>query len=58
MSDNTAVRIANVQPLDNYALQPKWQNGRRLSVVLAEPVHRLKGLRPLGDPAVFARGGG
>jgi Protein of unknown function (DUF2442) len=55
MSDNTAVRVAHVQPVENYTLQLKWQNGRRLPVDLAEVVHRLKGLRPLRDPAVFAR---
>jgi hypothetical protein len=41
--------------MDNYGLQLKWHNGRRLPVNVAEPVHRLKGLRPLRDPAVFAR---
>src|SRR6266850_3338090 len=55
MSDNTTVRIADVRPMDNYTLQLKWQNGRRLPVDLAEPVHRLRGLRPLRDPAFFAR---
>jgi hypothetical protein len=55
MSDNTAVRIADVQPTDKYTLQLKWRNGRRLPVDLAEPVQRLKGLRALRDPAVFAQ---
>jgi hypothetical protein len=55
MSGNTTVRIADVQPMDNYTLHLKWQNGRRLPVDLAEPIHRLKGLRPLRAPAVFAR---
>jgi len=55
MSDNTAVRIASVEPKDNYTLQLKWQSGRRLPANLAEPIHRLKGLRPLRDPAMFAR---
>lgn len=54
MSDNTAVRIASVQTKDKYTLQLKWQNGRRLSVDLAEPVHRLNGLRSLRDLATFA----
>ena len=40
------------RPMDNYMLQLMWQKGRRLSVSLAEPVHRLKGLRP---PKVEAR---
>jgi Protein of unknown function (DUF2442) len=55
MSDNTTVRIADVQPMGKYTLQLKWLNGHRLPVDLAEPVQRLRGLRPLRDPAVFAR---
>jgi len=41
--------------MGKYTLQLKWLNGRRLPVDLAEPVQRLKGLRPLRDPTVFAR---
>ena len=55
MSANSTVRIADVRPMDNYGLQLKWQNGRRLPVNVAEPVHRLKGLRPLRNPTIFAR---
>ena len=47
--------LAMGRPMDNYMLQLKWQKGQRLPVSLAEPVHRLKGLRPLRDQAVFAR---
>lgn len=54
MSDNTTVRIADVQATGDYTLLLKWSGGRSMSVDLAEPVHRLKGLRPLRDPAVFA----
>ncbi|HUI62981.1 MAG TPA: DUF2442 domain-containing protein [Steroidobacteraceae bacterium] len=52
--DNTSVRIASVRPLGKFILQLKWRNGRSLPVDLSEPVQRLKGLRSLRDPAVFA----
>jgi len=55
MSANTAVRVVDVRPIGACILQAKWQNGRKLPVDLAEPIHRLKGLRALRDPAVFAR---
>jgi hypothetical protein len=55
MSENTTVRIADVQALGDYKLNLKWLNGRTTPVDLAEPVSRLKGLRPLRDPEVFAR---
>lgn len=55
IGDNTTVRIASVRALGDFALQLKWQSGRVLPVDLAEPVHRLKGLRALRDRAAFAR---
>jgi hypothetical protein len=55
MSENTTIRIAHVKPTGEYTLRVKWHNGQALGVNLAEPVHRLKGLRPLRDPALFAR---
>jgi hypothetical protein len=55
MSENTTVRIADVQATGGYTLRLRWLGGRTMTVDLAEAVHRLKGLRPLRDPAVFAR---
>ena len=49
------VRIAGVKPLGGYALQLRFVSGREFPVNLTEPVHRLKGLRPLREPAMFAR---
>lgn len=36
-------------------LRIAWTTGERLEVDLAEPIHRLKALAPLRDPAVFGR---
>jgi hypothetical protein len=55
MNENTTVRIAQVKPAGDSTLRITWQNGQKLDVNLAEPVRRLKGLRALRDPAMFAR---
>jgi len=55
------VRVASVKPAGEYALRIQWTNGKKLPVDLRDIVHRLKGLRALRDPTVFARaavGGG
>jgi len=49
------VRIVGVKPLGGYALHVRFMNGREFPVDLREPVFRLKGLRPLREPAAFAR---
>jgi hypothetical protein len=54
MSETKSVRIAGVRHVHDSVLRLRWANGKTLSVDLKEPVHRLKGLRPLRDPAVFA----
>jgi len=55
MNETKAVRIAGVKYVGQYTLRLRWVNGRTMSVDLSEPVHRLKGMRPLRDQAVFAR---
>jgi hypothetical protein len=55
MSETKAVRIAGVKYAAEYTLRLRWVNGRTMPVDLREPVHKLKGLRPLRDQAVFAR---
>jgi Protein of unknown function (DUF2442) len=49
------VRIASAMPTGDCTLLIQWTTGKELSVNLRDPVFRLKGLRPLRDPAVFAR---
>ena len=55
MSDTKAIRIAGVKYTGEYVLRLRWVNGKTMAVDLREPVHRLKGMRPLRDQAVFAR---
>ena len=55
MSETKAVRVAHVKYTGEYTLRLRWVNGKTMSVDLREPVHRLKGLRPLRDQRVFAR---
>ncbi len=50
-----AIRVENVASVGEYSLRLRWTNGMAFKVDLREPVFRLKGLRPLRDPAVFAR---
>ncbi len=56
MNDTKAIRIASVKHVGEYKLRLRWVSGKTMSVDLSEPVERLKGLRPLRDEAVFARG--
>jgi hypothetical protein len=51
----TGIQIASAARAGDYALRVRWLNGKEMTVDLREPVFRLKGLRPLRDPAVFAR---
>jgi len=57
MSDDgkIQIRIAGVTPAGDYTLRIRWANGKELPVDLREIVYRLKGLRALRDPSVFAR---
>ncbi len=55
MSETKAIRVAHVKYAGEYTLRLRWVNGKTTSVDLREPVHRLKGLRPLRDQEVFAR---
>lgn len=55
MSENNAIRIADVKYTGEYALLLRWTNDKTFAVDLRGPVSRLKGLRPLRDTAVFAR---
>jgi hypothetical protein len=57
MSETKPVRIAGVKPVRDYTLTVAFMNGRALAVDLRDFVHRFKSLRPLRDPAVFARAG-
>lgn len=55
MNDSKPVRIAGVKPVRDYTLNVVFVNGRTFPMDLRDFVHRLKGLRPLRDPAMFAR---
>lgn len=55
MNETKTARIASVKYAHEYTLRLRWVNGKTMPVDLSEPVHRLKGLRPLQDRAVFAR---
>jgi hypothetical protein len=55
MSDTKAIRIAGVKHAGEYKLRLRWVSGKTMVIDLSEPVHRLKGLRALRDPSVFAR---
>jgi hypothetical protein len=58
MSEATAIRIANVKYAGTgLRLIVRWTNNQEMTVNLEEPVHRLKGLRPLRTQAVFGRAG-
>ncbi len=54
MSESKAIRIASVKYVSKYILRVRWVNGAATPVDLHEPVHRLKGLKPLRDETVFA----
>jgi hypothetical protein len=49
------IRIASVKPTGRYALRIELVNGKKLPVDLRDIVHRLKDLRALREPTVFAR---
>ena len=55
MNDTKAIRIASVKHAGEYKLRLRWVSGKTMTVDLSEPVHRLKGMRPLRDEAAFAR---
>ena len=55
MNHTKAIRIAGVKHAGEYKLRLRWVSGKTMVVDLSEPVHRLKGLRPLRDEGVFAR---
>jgi hypothetical protein len=55
MRENTAIRIKTVESAGHFSLRVKWRSGKTTAVDLTEPVHRLKGLRPLRNEATFAR---
>ncbi len=55
MSETTPIRVASVKPAHDFVLQVAFTNGKSFAVDLREPVFRLKALRPLRDPRVFAR---
>jgi hypothetical protein len=52
--ESSAIRIASVKPVGDHTLRIQWINGKTLDVDLREPVFRLKGLRPLREPQMFA----
>ncbi|MEP7243203.1 MAG: helix-turn-helix transcriptional regulator [Gammaproteobacteria bacterium] len=55
MNDTKAIRIASVKYADEYKLRLRWVSGKTMVVDLSEPVHRLKGLRPLRNQPAFTR---
>lgn len=55
MSESKPVRIAGVKAVRDYILAISFMSGKTFKVDLRDFVQRLKGLRPLRDPAVFAR---
>jgi hypothetical protein len=48
-------RVAAVRALRDYVLRVQFMPERTMTVDLREPIHRLKSLRALRDPATFAR---
>lgn len=55
MSESKPVRISDVKPVRDHVLAVSFMKGKTFKVNLRDFVQRLKGLRPLRDPAVFAR---
>jgi hypothetical protein len=47
--------LQSVRPLANWCVHLSWANGTNAKVDLSDPIHRLKGLRPLRNPEVFAQ---
>lgn len=54
MSEGIA-QITSVRYIGDQKLDVMWTNRRTLTVDFAEPISRLKGLRSLRNPAIFAR---
>jgi Protein of unknown function (DUF2442) len=54
MSEGNA-QITSVRYVGDHKLDVMWTNRRTLTVDFAEPISRLKGLRSLRNPALFAR---
>ena len=52
---NSAVRITGVKPVRDYTLNVRFTNNKAFTVDLRDFVHRVKGLRPLRDAAMFTR---
>jgi len=50
---NKKLRITDVNASDQHALLITWNNGRVVSVNIAEAIHAFRVLEPLRDPAVF-----
>ena len=57
MSESKPVRITGVKLVRDYTLAVSFMKGKTFKVDLHDFVQRLKGLRPLRDPAAFARAG-
>jgi len=55
VSETKGIRIASVRYASEYTLRIRWVNGKTMPVDLQEPVHRLKGMRPLRERTVFAK---
>ena len=55
MIGSKPVRVTGVKSVRDYVLSISFTKGRTFKVDLRDFVQRLKGLRPLRDPAVFAR---
>ena len=54
-ANKSQTRVASVKPAGEYSLRIQWVSGKELPVDLRDIVHRLKSLRALRNPAVFAR---
>jgi hypothetical protein len=54
MQENLPV-LRSVRPLANWHVQLSWVDGNTANVDLSEPIQRLKGLRSLRSPEVFAQ---
>jgi Protein of unknown function (DUF2442) len=55
MNDTKSIRIASVKHVGEHKFRLRWVSGKTTTVDLSEPVHRLKGMRPLRDESAFAR---
>lgn len=55
MIGSKPVRVTGVKSVRDYVLTISFMKGRTFKVDLRDFVQRLKGLRPLRDPAAFAR---